>query len=404
MFVDFIEAELNQLIVDGVEEDVHLDYKASDAIAKTDGKRNEIAKDVSAFANSDGGIIIYGISEHNDPTKQHLPESINAVDRTLFSKEWLEQVINSKVRPRISEIIIKPIDIPAVNNGVVYVVQIPKSHTPHQAADKRYYKRFNFESVPMEDYEINDIRNRKQYYKPLISIDYEIATSHMVYLTVTNVGDTIAYDVAFDFPDDVKWIREDDRTPSLFANGVKSFPPGRVYRFMWNIANALFSMNDPKALTIDAVASYTHGASGAKIVDEFHIDLEPQRYNSTLKTDVERLSDLLKEKFDKLTSNVGRIEGQLAVLRGIAGRTGLDFSISTLRNIRTLLGSNAELEKIRADDCDYKMFMEVLQIDIDLANRLEHFFRHSVPNSLDEIEGLTPETRSALDRYFFYGA
>ncbi|MBK7704866.1 MAG: ATP-binding protein [Acidobacteria bacterium] len=197
MFIDFTEAELNQLIIDGVEEDIHLDYKAAEALAKTDGKRNEIAKDVSAFANSDGGIIIYGISEHNDADKQHLPERINPVDRTQFSKEWLEQVINSKVRPRISELIIKPIDIPAVNNGVVYVVQIPRSHTPHQAGDKRYYKRFNFESVPMDDYEINDIRNRKQHYKPLISIDYEIMANHMVYLLVANVGDTTAYDVSF---------------------------------------------------------------------------------------------------------------------------------------------------------------------------------------------------------------
>ena len=35
--------------------------------------------------------------------------------------------------------------------------------TPHQAQDKRYYKRYNFQSAPMDDYEIKDILNRVKY-------------------------------------------------------------------------------------------------------------------------------------------------------------------------------------------------------------------------------------------------
>lgn len=401
LFTNYTEDELKRLVTDGVEENIHLDYKGPGSLAKTDSKRDEIGKDISAFANSDGGVIVYGVREFDIAEKRHLPERVDAVNRTEFSKEWLEQVINSRVRPKIPDLIIRPIDIPSVVNGVVYVVEIPKSHTPHQSADKRYYKRFNFESVPMEDYEINDIRNRKQYYKPLILIDYEITTGRMVHLTVKNVGDTIAYDVSFDFPDDVKWIREDHGTPSLFENGVRSFPPGRIYRFPWNFSNALFQMNDPDALKIDASASYTHGVSGTKIIDDFHIDLEPHRFNATLKTDVEQLSEIIKARLTELTSNVGRIEEQLSVLKRLTGRTGLDFSVSTLRNIKSLLDSDAELEKIRADDCDYKMFMEVLHIDFQLAHRLEHFFSHAVPNSLDEIAGLTPEIRDSLDKYFY---
>jgi hypothetical protein len=80
----------------------------------------------------------------------------------------------------------------------------------------------------------------------------------------------------------------------------------------------------------------------------------------------------------------------------------LDFSVSTLRNLKSLIGSEGELEKIPADECDYKTFMEVLRIDVELANRLEHFFRYSAPQSLDEIEGLTSEIRKDLDNYFYY--
>jgi hypothetical protein len=55
---------------------------------------------------------------------------------------------------------IHPISLTSNPNHVAYVVNIPKSNTAHQASDKKYYRRFNFETVPMEDYEIKDIINR----------------------------------------------------------------------------------------------------------------------------------------------------------------------------------------------------------------------------------------------------
>ena len=48
------QARVQQYIDDGVEESLNLDYKAAGALAKTDGKRKEITKDVSAMANSEG--------------------------------------------------------------------------------------------------------------------------------------------------------------------------------------------------------------------------------------------------------------------------------------------------------------------------------------------------------------
>ena len=161
MFTNFIEPELLAVIANQIEENLHLDYKAADSLQKSDGKKKEISKDVSAFANSDGGTIIYGISEFNDIHRKHLPEKIDPVDRTNISKEWIEQVINSNIQPRVSGILITPIQLVSSVNHVAYVVTIPKSNTAHQASDKKYYKRYNFESVAMEDYEIKDIIDRQ---------------------------------------------------------------------------------------------------------------------------------------------------------------------------------------------------------------------------------------------------
>jgi len=152
---------LQDYISNEVEESLHLDFKAAGALSKEDKKKTEISKDVSALANADGGIIIYGLAEYQKGTR-FLAEKIDPIDRNEFSKETLEQIINSRISPRISGIKITPITIgEPENNKVVYAVEVPKGNTVHQAYDKRYYRRFNFESVPMEDYEIKDIINRQ---------------------------------------------------------------------------------------------------------------------------------------------------------------------------------------------------------------------------------------------------
>jgi hypothetical protein len=116
----------------------------------------------SAFANSGGGTLIYGIAEDKD---QHMPLSLDGgCDPKSITKEWLEQIINSQIQRRIDGVRINPVPLDAQPGGrVAYVIHIPQSlRAPHQAADKKFYKRFNFQSVPMEEYEIRDVARRQE--------------------------------------------------------------------------------------------------------------------------------------------------------------------------------------------------------------------------------------------------
>ncbi|GHV92378.1 hypothetical protein AGMMS50268_28810 [Spirochaetia bacterium] len=166
---DWSFAKIQEYFTNEIEENLTLDYKAADALHKSDGKKAEITKDVSAMANSDGGIIIYGIKENQE--KKYLPGEITPINIKEFSKEWLEQVINT-IRPKIDGVIITPIPIETSDDSVIYIVEIPKSDTAHQAKDHRYYKRFNFISEMMEDYEIRDVMGRNQY--PKFDISFKI--------------------------------------------------------------------------------------------------------------------------------------------------------------------------------------------------------------------------------------
>lgn len=149
---EYTTADIQALIDNSVEESIHLDFKAAAALDKSEKKKDEIAKDVSAFANSDGGVIVYGVTEKN-----HCADAISYIDGNTITKEWLEQVINSKINKRIAGVQIFPVRFDDKITQSVYVVKIPRSdNVPHMCSDRRYYRRYNFVSVPMEEYEVRD--------------------------------------------------------------------------------------------------------------------------------------------------------------------------------------------------------------------------------------------------------
>jgi hypothetical protein len=153
------EEDIEALIENGVQESLTLDYKRSASLDKRNPKsRIELSKDVAAFANSAGGVLIYGVEEDN-----HLPKQIDkGCDPQDTTREWIEQIINSTIQRRIDGIRIKQIVLTKKSPGqVLYIVSVPQSKgAPHMAVDHVFYKRFNYESAPMEEYEIRDVSNR----------------------------------------------------------------------------------------------------------------------------------------------------------------------------------------------------------------------------------------------------
>jgi Putative DNA-binding domain len=196
------EQDLLRLIAVGEQESLTLEYKRCAALDNTDAYKNEISKDVSAFANAAGGTLIYGIIDD-----KHVPTDLDVgFSPGEGRRDWLDQVIDSRIQPRIQGVLVREIPLTGDKAGrVVYVVDVPQSHTAHQAHDKRYYKRRNFQVSPMDDYEVRDVMNRAK--APLVIPELEFRRNDraggdagfFLHTYLHNQGDVTAHYIRIEF-------------------------------------------------------------------------------------------------------------------------------------------------------------------------------------------------------------
>ncbi len=135
--------DIQELSHEKIDESLILDYKQ-------ELNDTSIIKQVTAFSNTNGGYLVYGIAETG---KGGHPESIKGIDRDT-NTERLEQIILSNIVPRVS-VRMKKIPIPDTDS-IILLVQIPEGQNKpyYNNHDKKYYKRYNFSATPMDENEI----------------------------------------------------------------------------------------------------------------------------------------------------------------------------------------------------------------------------------------------------------
>ena len=167
----------------------------------------EIAKDVSAMANANGGHVVYGMTE-----KDHLPTGLDAgIPPKPFDGLWFEQVIQQNTRPAIEGLRIIPIS--AENGNNYFVLEVPASNTVHQAKDGRYYRRRNFRNDIMEDYEVREAMNRSKTPEPFLDISLPEQRTPIRWLS----DDSHSVPIAFSLT-----VGNRSITPSLYTHVIIS--------------------------------------------------------------------------------------------------------------------------------------------------------------------------------------
>lgn len=133
------EKDIIDFFTQNQEETSVLEFKSGDVALE------KIYKEVAALHNSQGGLIIIGSPR---PTKEKNGKETfyGSLTKSIHRhKDWLYQKISSNISPAPTELRIHDI---LIENGIVQVIDIPKSNNPpHQCLnDGIYYLRFETET------------------------------------------------------------------------------------------------------------------------------------------------------------------------------------------------------------------------------------------------------------------
>jgi hypothetical protein len=142
------ETDLQALIEMKESEGKTIEYKRSLPSA-SDRSKTEFLADISSFANSSGGDLIYGMVEDKGIPKALDGLTIEDYDQ---EKQRLENLVRNGIEPRISSLYIHR--IPLSNANTAIIIRIPKSwSSPHrvryQGHDK-FYSRNSAGKYPLD--------------------------------------------------------------------------------------------------------------------------------------------------------------------------------------------------------------------------------------------------------------
>ncbi|HLG28759.1 MAG TPA: ATP-binding protein [Candidatus Brocadiales bacterium] len=151
--------DIEKFILEKHSENVRLEYKSGFSTTDTNF---QIAKEVSAFANQQGGVILYGVTE--EPGKTRRPDAIVGIDKNLNPREKIQSVCIDHIYPPIVPDVVER-ELQNDSNKVVVIVRIEMSDmVPHTINNRTgFYIRSQDRCDPREmtEEEIELLWNRR---------------------------------------------------------------------------------------------------------------------------------------------------------------------------------------------------------------------------------------------------
>ena len=170
LFHEVTIEHIHRYIAESQEENLFLDFKLVKGanLNSADDKRN-LAKALSGFANSSGGIVIWGVDARRNEKEVDCAIGLNPITPYQLLVARLNELTGMGVVPIVEGVQHKGIEIDG-EHGLA-VTFIPESISgPHMAllGENRYYKRSGDSFRQMEHFDIEDMFGRRK--KPKLEL------------------------------------------------------------------------------------------------------------------------------------------------------------------------------------------------------------------------------------------
>ncbi|MEV6503406.1 AlbA family DNA-binding domain-containing protein [Streptomyces prunicolor] len=128
---DLTEDDLQRAVENHIPESVDLDWK-KDFYKGTDAGKKELAKDVSAMANTAGGMVAIGV----DDGKQDHAHALAPFDPVEgHGEEWIRSVLANWIQPVVPNVGARPVKSTVHEGKIYWVLTVPPStQAPHAVA------------------------------------------------------------------------------------------------------------------------------------------------------------------------------------------------------------------------------------------------------------------------------
>jgi hypothetical protein len=156
----------------GATESQQVEFKGVPYHLASDAQKYELAKDVSALANAEGGIIVLGVqTERSEHLHRDVAAEINPFRRSLFAEEQYQDIIISWIFPRPEHVTVQWFAPPSSSDGigVIRVARQPLNRGPYvlvRVLDEKgrrwgavvgYYRRMDARALPITGQEIQSL-------------------------------------------------------------------------------------------------------------------------------------------------------------------------------------------------------------------------------------------------------
>jgi len=160
-----------RFVEDGQEEHLHLDFKTADPRLSRDDRKN-LAEAVSGFANSDGGVIVWGVDARSGgPDGADLARQLKPIDPLSVFMGQVNSMTGEAANPTVDGVKHRPFLVSEEEDRGYAATLIPASDSgPHMAklGHDRYFKRSGSRFVRMEHFDIEDMFGRRK--KPVLRL------------------------------------------------------------------------------------------------------------------------------------------------------------------------------------------------------------------------------------------